>query len=129
MALSVEEQLVGILRDLRMTAPEVEGGAVVSMDAQIIASSLPSTVEEDRVCAMSAALYGIGTRAAKELQQGEVEQLYIKGEKGYILITHAGQDAVLFVMASAKAKLGVIFFEVRRATEEIARVLAYQRPL
>jgi len=127
MALSIEEQLVSILRDLRMTAPEIEGGAVVSMDAQIISSSLPHTIEEDRVCAMSAALYGIGARAAKELQQGEVEQLFIKGEKGYILITHAGEDAVLFVLASAKAKLGVIFFEVRRATEEIARILAYQK--
>jgi len=39
------------------------------------------------------------------------------------LITQAGMDAVLAVIANAKAKLGIIFLDVKRAAEEIAKVL------
>ncbi len=122
MALSKEEQLTQILRNLHTSTPDIEGAAVISMDGLIIASSLPASVEEDTVSAMSAALYGIGSKTA-ELQRGEVEQLYIKGRNGYMLITQSGSQAVLGVMANAKAKLGIIFLDVRRAAEEVAKVV------
>ena len=123
MALSKEEQLTHILRNLHTSTPDIEGAAVISMDGLIIASSLPASVEEDTVSAMSAALYGIGSKTAEELQRGEVEQLYIKGRNGYMLITQSGSQAVLGVMANAKAKLGIIFLDVRRAAEEVAKVV------
>ena len=118
-----EEQLTRILKGLSNGTPDIEGAAVISMDGLVIASSLPSYVEEDRISAMSAALYGIGNRAAEELQRGDVEQLYIRGLNGYMLITQAGPDAVLTVMANAKAKLGIIFLDVRRAAQEVAKVV------
>ena len=123
MALSKEEQLTQILRNVHTSTPDIEGAAVISMDGLIIASSLPASVEEDTVSAMSAALYGIGSKTAEELQRGEVEQLYIKGRNGYMLITQSGSQAVLGVMANAKAKLGIIFLDVRRAAEEVAKVV------
>lgn len=123
MALSKEEQLKQILKNLHSSTPDIEGAAVISMDGLVMASSLPATVEEDRVSAMSAALYGIGARTAEELQRGEVEQLYIKGNNGYMLITQSGTDSVLAVMANAKAKLGIIFLDVKRAAEEVSKVV------
>jgi hypothetical protein len=123
MALSKEEQLKQVLRSLHTSTPDIEGAAVISMDGLVMASSLPAEVEEDRVSAMSAALYGIGSRTAEELQRGEVEQFYIKGKNGYMLITQSGADSVLAVMANAKAKLGIIFLDVRRAAEEVSRVI------
>jgi hypothetical protein len=123
MALSREEQLNQILKNLHSSTPDIEGAAVISMDGLVIASSLPAEVEEDRVSAMSAALYGIGARTAKELNRGDVEQIYIKGQNGYMLITQAGADAVLAVMANIKAKLGIIFLDVRRAAEEVAKIV------
>jgi hypothetical protein len=123
MALTREEQLGQILKGLHASTPDIEGAAIISMDGLVISSSLPAEVEEDRVSAMSAALYGIGARTAEELSRGDVEQLYIKGNAGYMLITQAGMDAVLAVIANAKAKLGIIFLDVKRAAEEIAKVL------
>lgn len=123
MPLSREEQLSQILKNLYSSTPDIEGAAVISMDGLVIASSLPAAVEEDRISAMTAALYGIGLRTAEELQRGKVEQLYIKGDNGYMLITQAGADAVLAVMANAKAKLGIIFLDVKRAAEEIAKII------
>lgn len=123
MALSKEEQLTQILKTLHTSTPDIEGAAVISMDGLIMASSLPAGIEEDRVSAMSAALYGIGSTTAEELERGEVEQLYIKGRNGYLVITQSGSESVLGVMANAKAKLGIIFLDVKRAAEEIAKVI------
>jgi uncharacterized protein len=123
MAQSKEEQLKQILRNLHSSTPDIEGAAVISMDGLVMASSLPATVEEDRVSAMSAALYGIGARTAEELQRGEVEQLYIKGNNGYMLITQSGTDSVLAVMANSKAKLGIIFLDVKRAAEGVSKIV------
>lgn len=123
MALSKEEQLTQILKTLHTSTPDIEGAAVISMDGLIMASSLPAGIEEDRVSAMSAALYGIGSTTAEELERGEVEQLYIKGRNGYLVITQSGTESVLGVMANAKAKLGIIFLDVKRAAEEIAKVI------
>jgi predicted regulator of Ras-like GTPase activity (Roadblock/LC7/MglB family) len=123
MAITREEQLNQVLRGLQASTPDTEGAAIISMDGLIMASSLPAAVEEDRISAMSAALYGIGSRSSEELQRGEVEQVYIKGDAGYLLITQAGNDAVLAVMANAKAKLGIIFLDVRRAAEEVGKLI------
>ncbi|MBI5014178.1 MAG: roadblock/LC7 domain-containing protein [Deltaproteobacteria bacterium] len=123
MPLSREDQLNQVLRGLHSSTPDIEGAAIISMDGLIMASSLPANLEEDRISAMSAALYGIGSRTSEELDRGDVEQVYIKGKKGYLLITQAGNDAVLAVMANAKAKLGIIFLDVRRAAEEVGKIV------
>jgi hypothetical protein len=47
----------------------------------------------------------------------------IKGDKGYILMTYAGDDAVLTVLAKSQAKLGLIFLDVKRAAESVAKVI------
>ncbi len=117
------QQLVDILRDLQASSPDVEASAVVSVDGLSIASALPASVEEDRVSAMSAAMISLGERIASELQRGTLEQVYIKGKKGYVLLTAIGEEAVLTVMARKEAKLGLILLDMRRATEELVRLI------
>ena len=39
------------------------------------------------------------------------------------LIIHAGQDAVLCVLAKTSAKLGLIFLDAKRAASSVAKVL------
>ena len=42
------------------------------------------------------------------LPGGELEQIMIKGKLGYILLSQAGKDAVLVLMAKESGKLGLI---------------------
>ncbi|MBN2854908.1 MAG: roadblock/LC7 domain-containing protein, partial [Halothiobacillaceae bacterium] len=64
-----------------------------------------------------------GNRTARELARGTPEQVLIKGNNGYILMTYAGTDAVLTVMAKSQAKLGLIFLDVKRAAESLSKVI------
>jgi uncharacterized protein len=117
------ESMVERLRILRASSPDAEASAIVSVDGLTMASALPQSVEEDRVAAMSAAMLSLGERIATELGRGTLDQVYIKGEGGYVILMAIGREAVLTVMARPETQLGLLFLEMRRTTEELANLL------
>jgi predicted regulator of Ras-like GTPase activity (Roadblock/LC7/MglB family) len=117
------EMMVDRLRDLQAGTPDVEASAIVSVDGLIMASSLPGGMDEDRISAMSAAMLSLGDRIAEELKRGTLQRVYIEGSDGIIVLMAIGEEAVLTVMARSKAKLGLIFLDMRRAAEDIERLL------
>lgn len=123
MSKSRTDLLVARLRDLQASSPDVEASAVVSVDGLTMASALPDSVEEDRVSAMSAAMLSLGERISTELGRGTLDQVYIKGEAGYVILMSVGEEAVLTVLARQQAKLGLLFLDMRRTTEDLARML------
>lgn len=117
------EVLVARLRELQMNAPGIEAAAVVSVDGLTIGSSLPAGVEEDRVSAMSAAMLSLGERIASELGRGTLDEVYLKGRNGYVVLRAVGDEAVLTVLAGDQAKIGLLFLDMRRAAEDLAGIL------
>ncbi len=117
------EMLNSILSDLNGSSADIEASAVLSTDGLMMASLLPAGMDEDRVGAMSAAMLSLGDRTAEELARGALEQVLIKGDKGYILMTHAGNEAVVTVLAKPNARLGLIFLDVKRAAENISKLI------
>lgn len=123
MAKSRSEALKSLLKDLEAGTPDIEGSVVVSADGLVMASALPADVDEDRVAAMSAALLALGERSAKELDRGLMEDVYVKGENGFIVLMGAGRDAVLGALCRQEAKLGMIFLDMRRTAKEIGNII------
>ncbi len=117
------EMLTSILTELNGTSADIEASGVISTDGLMMAFVLPAGLDEDRVGAMSAAMLSLGDRTAQELARGTLEQVLIKGTDGYVLMTYAGEEAVLTVMAKTNAKLGLIFLDVKRAAESIEELL------
>jgi len=117
------DELNRLLKDLEATTPDVEASAVVSVDGLMIASALPQDVEEDRVAAMSAAMLSLGERTANELARGELSEVYVKGENGYVVLMASGENAVLTAMARKDAKLGLVFLDMKRTAEEVAALV------
>ncbi len=112
-----------ILRNLVANTPDLEGAAVVSSDGLTVASVLPAGTDEDRVSAMAAALLSLGERTAGELERGELEQIYVKGNNGYIVLMRAGSDSVLEAIAGPAAKLGMVLLDMKRAAQELAKIV------
>ncbi|MDD5499165.1 MAG: roadblock/LC7 domain-containing protein [Dehalococcoidales bacterium] len=117
------QNLTELLKELEATTPDVEASAVVSTDGLIIASALPQDVEEDRVAAMSAAMLSLGERTSQELKRGSLEQVFVKGENGYILMMGAGEESVLTTLARKDAKLGLVFLDMKRTADEISKII------
>jgi len=122
-AKSRSEQMADRLRELQASSPDIEASAIVSIDGLSIASAMPQNVEEDRVSAMSAAMLSLGDRIVQELSLGAFDQVYIRGKNGYVLLMAVGVEAVLTALARDQAKLGLIFLDMRRASEDIVKLI------
>ena len=117
------EKMQDVLRGLRAASPEVVGSALVSIDGFVIASVLPSEIEEDIVSGMAAAMLGVGERISSELMASRLEQTYVRSEKGYVILNAIGEEAVLVVLTTRQAKLGLVFIDVRRGSVELEKLL------
>ena len=118
------EKMQDILRGLRGASPDIIGAAVVSIDGFIVASVLPSEVDEELVSGMAAAMLGVGERISSELMASTMEQVYVRSEKGYVVLNAVGADSVLVVLTTKEAKLGLVFIEVKRRCQELGKAIA-----
>lgn len=117
------QNMYNLLRELQHASPDIEASAVVSVDGLSIASALPQDVEEDRVSAMSAAMLSLGDRISSELGRGTLNQVYVKGDEGYVILMSIGEEAVLTALANNRAKLGLILLDMRRTAEALEALI------
>lgn len=117
------ERIQEILRNLRSVSPDIIGSAMVSTDGFVIASLLPNEIDEELVSGMAAALLGVGERIAHELMGGQMEQTYVRGKQGYVVLNAVGTESLLIVLTTPDAKLGLVFLDIRRRVGELAKIV------
>lgn len=113
------ERIEERLDALRAMSPELEAAALIGVEGLTIAASSAEEADDEVLAAMTAAMLALGERIASELGRGHLEQVLIKGEKGYVLLMGVDERAVLTALAGAEAKLGLLFLELRRAVEAV----------
>lgn len=118
-----DDHLNNILSTLNGSSADIEASAVISKDGLMMASLMPQGLDPDRVGAMSAALLSLGERTLSELERGDLDQVLVKGGRGYVMMAQAGPEAVLTVLTSADARLGLVFLDAKRAADDLAQVI------
>jgi predicted regulator of Ras-like GTPase activity (Roadblock/LC7/MglB family) len=121
--LGAEDSIDDILKNLMAAVPDVVAAAVVSVEGLPISAFLPHGIEQARIAAMTAAILALGDRAAHELGKGMIEQIYVKGQLGYVLVMAAGSHAVLTLSTTAEVRLGVILLDAKRTCDRIAEIM------
>ena len=117
------EKLSLVLQNFVSATSDVQGAALFTPDGLPLASTLPGAMDEERVSAMSAAMLSLGERIGQELARGDIERIFVEGDKGYGILTSCGDDAVLLVLADQKAKQGILMLEIKRIVSEIKQIL------
>lgn len=112
---SIEKQLDA----LRLSGSDIQAAAAISVDGLMIACSLPDNLAEDLVSAMSAAMLALGERIARELGRGALDQVFIRGNNGYIVMAVLNDNAVLTVLVGEEAKLGLALLDIQRTAEAL----------
>ena len=92
------------LEDLNGSTADIEASALISTDGLMIASALPNGMD-------------------KELARGNLQRVLVQGERGYVIMSSAGPEAVLTVLAKPNAKLGLIFLDIKRAAETLSKLI------
>jgi predicted regulator of Ras-like GTPase activity (Roadblock/LC7/MglB family) len=117
------EKLGHILQNFVATTTDVQGAAIVTPDGLPLASSLPGSMDDERVSAMSAAMLSLGDRIGKELARGEIDRIYVQGEEGFSILTSCSEDAVFLFLAGKAAKQGVLMLEIKRTVSALKPTL------
>lgn len=116
-------RLASALDGFVRSSPEVVAAAVVSFDGLPMATALPPDMEEDRLGAMSAALLSLGEQATLGLGRGQLNQVFVEGEHGFVFLMSADDQAVLAAVATREAKIGFMLYEMRRAATQVGAAL------
>jgi predicted regulator of Ras-like GTPase activity (Roadblock/LC7/MglB family) len=116
-------KLSHIVQDFVARTSDVQGAAVVTPDGLPLASSLPGTMDEERVSAMSAAMLSLGERIGAELLGGTTDRIYVEGDEGFTVLTNCGEDAVFLVLAGKTAKQGMLMLEIKRTVADVKPAL------
>ncbi|MGF1524879.1 MAG: roadblock/LC7 domain-containing protein [Leptolyngbyaceae cyanobacterium] len=117
------EKLSTVLTNFVSSTSDVQGAALVTPDGLALASTLPGSMDEERVAAMSASMLSLGERIGQELSRGNIDRIFVEGNEGYGVLTGCGEDAVLLALASQNAKQGVLMLEVKRIISELKLIL------
>ncbi len=107
-----------LLKDIMDNIEGVKAAQLTADTGQPLASILPSSTDDMRLAAMTAALCSLSERAIGEMGLGEFEQSFVKGSKGYLLILHAGEDRILSVSTTKDIKLAPILYKHYKQLED-----------
>lgn len=116
--LSRASEVERTLRALKATSA-IDAAALLSNDGRMIASALPTHFDARRVAATSATFSSLGSRAARALERGDVEEVLVKGHDGYAIMMAAGPDEILLCLAASASQLGLVLHDMRRALDAI----------
>lgn len=121
---TLAEEIEKVLIDLMAVTPDVEGAVLVDMNGLPIISALSDMMDDTHVAAMAAVILGIGKRTVDELKKGKLHRVLVQGEKGCVIFIEAGKDAVLTILTTDMAKLGMVFLDANLAAEKISNILS-----
>ena len=111
------------LHHLQASSPDIEATTLITMDGLMLASTLPDSSDEDRVSALSATLLSLAERITLDLGRGMLEQVFLRGAEGDVLLMAVADKAVLGILSRREAKLGMLIYYMRRAAKELTNYL------
>ena len=117
------ERMQDVLRSIRAASADIVGSAILTSDGFVVASMLPSEVDEELIAGMAATLLGVGERISSEMMGSDLEQIYVRAKAGYVVLNQITEEEVLIVLTTREAKLGLVFMEVRKRVTELAKLM------
>ena len=107
------DTLSNYLEFLLETSSGLDALALVNMDGREIASALLQGVNRERMSAMALALFSLGQQIAAEFEKGRLEEVYIRGRHGFIILMPVNTQAMLLALAREGARPGLVILELR----------------
>lgn len=111
------------LKELHSSTPEIAATIIVSNDGVTMASALPPSVKESRVSEMTAVMLALGERISNEMGRGGLEQVYIKGKIGHVVLMSISEKAVLVTIARENATIGMLVLEINRTVRDLEKLI------
>ncbi len=116
------EDMVDILKDMNSQCREIQLSMISTADG-LTMSAVGTVLDPDQVGAMCTELMTVCNKAAKELEQGDLQQMILRCTDGCMFLMPAGDHAVLAIMSVPDVNLGLLMLEAERAATLIQNIL------
>lgn len=116
------EALDKVLTDLKKVGG-VEASATVSRDGLLMKAIMPTGHHAETLAAMSATMLGVAETASTELGKGIPKRVIVESEHGKLIATGAGPKALLVVLTTSDADIGLTLPELEKASRIIKELL------
>jgi len=113
-AKEMEKLLAQVVKDNGL-----EGAVIADLEGLPIASYLPAEMDEDEIAAASAAILSISDSKLSDSGKGNVSQVSIEADEGYLVVKPIKDEYVVSVLAPKEAKLGIILSAVRSIEKKL----------
>jgi predicted regulator of Ras-like GTPase activity (Roadblock/LC7/MglB family) len=98
---------------------------VLSADGLLVSqSSSLSNEDAEHLAAIASAFQGLARGAARHFEGGGVRQTLVEMDNVFLIVTAAGRGACLAVLASDKADLGLIAYEMNILLKRVGTYLS-----
>jgi predicted regulator of Ras-like GTPase activity (Roadblock/LC7/MglB family) len=123
----VDPAVLAELGNLRTRLPELLGTVIATTDGMVVAHDAHG-IEPDSLAALAAAHLALARRFAHAVNHGELRESVVECDGGYITSYTAGPDAVLTLVTTGSANLGMVHLEARRCVRRLVPLLILDRP-
>ncbi|WP_109526447.1 roadblock/LC7 domain-containing protein [Nocardia aurea] len=114
-----------LLNDLLGRLAGAENAVVLSADGLVIARSRSMSREDgEHLAAMASALGSLARGVGDQFGKGRVQQTVVELEFGYLVVTEAGTGACLALLASDRADLGLVAYEMNVIVSKVGDALS-----
>ncbi|MCB0191101.1 MAG: DUF4388 domain-containing protein [Anaerolineae bacterium] len=123
-SIQFEEPLQNKLSQIFANVSDIEGIAIISVDGEVLAAKLQqSTLDEDDIGAIGAAILGLSKRSVDQLKRGNFKQALLQGLEGNVIITNVTEDVLFVGLTPEQVNMGFVFAEAREITNEVRQAL------
>jgi predicted regulator of Ras-like GTPase activity (Roadblock/LC7/MglB family) len=114
-----------LLDDFVGRVAAADRAVVLSADGLLVGRSSSVSVEDaEHLSAVASAFQGLARGAARHFEGGGVRQTLVEMENVFLIVTAAGRGACLAVLASDKADLGLIAYEMNILLKRVGTYLS-----
>lgn len=117
-----DRTLASLLANLHEESPDIEASMIISRDGLMMAAHGTADAVE-QVCATFGGLFVSGAAAAAEIGHDELREVLLRSNRGFVVITGAGEAALLVTVARAESNLGLVMIDARRTAEAVAATI------
>jgi predicted regulator of Ras-like GTPase activity (Roadblock/LC7/MglB family)/ActR/RegA family two-component response regulator len=107
---------------------DVEAVYLVARDGFLLEARSRPSIDQEVIAAIASSGFGTFASMGRELGKGAMLISMIEFETGPVLLTPAGADAFLVIVAENNANLGMIRLKLKRNRDELARRLGASKP-
>jgi len=122
---STDSHLDWLVDDLVVRAAHAEKAAILTSDGLVLAASTALSREgADHLSALAAGLASLSNGGARQFGVGQVRQIVIEMDDGFLFVTAAGEGSCLAVLAGRQADVSLIAYEMALLVKQVGRHLA-----